>query len=147
MQYVLFGFGELKSQDTQKRLNNWKIQLKIGFVMNNTEMVTNFVVKKQLKLILILSFQVFNGFFAQQIYNLHPPKTKNRLNITGETKKNNIFPVFSCFDLMNNYLKFSSVPMKQHTSLFLETIFLFLRETIYELFITPETVCSDAGYQ
>lgn len=67
----------------------------------------------------------------------------NRLNNTGETKKNNIIPVltfFSCFDIMNNYLKFSSVPMKQHTSLFLETIFLFVRETIYELFITPETM-------
>lgn len=30
----------------KKGLKNWKIQLKIGSVMNNTEMVTNFVVKK-----------------------------------------------------------------------------------------------------
>lgn len=47
MQYAsLFGFGELISQDTHKKnLKNWKIQLKIGFVMNNTEMVIKFAVK------------------------------------------------------------------------------------------------------
>lgn len=45
LQHVPLGFGEIRALHTQTKVKNRKILPKIRFLMSDTEMTTNFVVK------------------------------------------------------------------------------------------------------